>query len=151
MSTSDKDKTIEAALEKMTELNRLLKSLTSPEQKKAIGKNVEIMATKVSNTASGLMDKSVSLEKNLGETRKELMKEMIPSWVALIEGYEELSLYMPPLATGSILVVIYKAMELGMKIGAVSATGTIDAREKAKKKIMENLKKTAREKGYYIA
>jgi len=151
LSTADLDKTIEAVMEKMAELNRLLKSVIPPEQKKVIGKYVEIMVAKVTNTAFDLMGKSASLEKGLDETRRELMKEMTSSWIALVEKCEEIGLYTAPLATVSIWTVIDKAMELGMKIGAITATGTIDAREKMKKKIMENLKKIAREKGYYIA
>lgn len=150
LSTPDVDKTLDAILEKMAELNRLLMSLMPLEQKKTIGKYVELMITKATNIALDLMGKSVSLEKDLGETKKELMKEVISSWIALVEKCEELSLYVPPMATASIWTVIDKAMELGMKIGAVSATGTIAAREKVKKKIMENLKKTARERGYIV-
>lgn len=150
LSTSDVDKTLETILEKMAELNRLLKSLIPPEQKKVIGKYVEIMVTKATNTAFDLMGKTVSMGKELGDTRKELMAEVISSWIALIEKYEELSLYVPPVAMASIWTAIDNAMELGIKIGTVSATGTIDVREKVKKKLMENLKKTARKRGYYI-
>ena len=119
-----------------------------PEQKKVIGKYVEIMVTKATNTAFDLMGKTISLDKDLGETRKEIMAEVSSSWIALIEKYEELSLYVPPVATASIWTTIDKAMELGMKIGAVCATGTIDV--KMKNKLMENLKKTARQRGYIV-
>lgn len=134
----------------MAELNHLLKSVMSPEQKKVIGKYVGIMVTKATNTAFNLMAKTVSPDKELGETGKELMAEVISSWIALIEKYEELSLYVPPVAMASIWTAIDKAMELGIKIGAVSATGTLDVREKVKKKLMENLKKTARKRGYIV-
>lgn len=151
LSTADADKNIKAILEKMSELNRLLTSLIPPTQRETISKYVEIMVQKVTDTAFDLMGKTVSVDKDLSETRKALMTEAMSSWIDLIKKYEELSLYAPPVATPSIGIVIDKAMELGMKIGAITATGTIDAREKVKKKIMENLKKAAREKGYYIA
>ena len=150
MGTSDFDKTVETILEKIVELNRLFRSLMPPEQKKVIGKYVEIMVTKATNTAFNLMAKTVSPDKELGETGKQLMAEVISSWIALIQKYEELSLYVPPVAMASIWTAIDKAMELGIKIGAVSATGTLDVREKAKKKLMENLKKTARKRGYIV-
>lgn len=135
-------------MKKMAELNRLLTSLMPLEQKKSINMFVQILITKATDTAFTLMAKTVSAEKDLGETRKELMKDVVSSWSALVEKYEELSFYLPPVATASIWTVVDKAVELGMKIGAVCATGTIDVSEKVKKKLIENLKKTAREKGY---
>jgi len=148
MSTSDVDKTYEVILKKIAELNRLLTSVIPPEQKKTISNYVQIMIRKVTGTAFDLMGKTVSIQKDLGETREELMKEVISSWGALVEKYEELSLYMSPVATASIWIVIDRAMELGMKIGALSATGTIEAKAKAKKELIENLTKTAHRMGY---
>ena len=148
LSTSDVAKTTEAILKKMTELNRLVTSLMPPEQKKSISKYVQLLTTKILNAAFDLMRKTVSLQKDLDQTKTELTKEVISSCDTVVEKYAELNLYIPPVATASILSLIDQAMELGMKIGAVSATATIDFKEKMIKKLIENMKKTAQKKGY---
>jgi hypothetical protein len=150
LSTSDVDKTFNAIFEKMAELNSLLRSLIPQEQKKTISKQVEIMVSKVTNTAFSLMVKTASLDKDLDQTKKELIIEISSSWIALVEKFEELNLYVSPVETMPVLYVVDKAMELGMKIGAFSATGTIDVREKAMKKLMDDLKRITREKGYVV-